>query len=464
MDTRQDTVTDGRLVTRELAEWVSALRFEDLPTEVVDEAGRALGDFLGETLFVLADKPWGQAIAAFAAADGGCRPEATILATGARTMASKAALANGTGALGFEYADFGAGGRPYPFAVTGPLALAEARHASGRDLVLGIVVGYEVMARLGRSMMRPGQPLSNFYVPAVLGTVASAAACAKVLGLSAERTTLAIGLGAAFSGGTFQGHEEGAWQRSLNGGMASERGVNAALMAETGFRATEMGLEGIQGFASMYANGDIDVDALLGGLGESFEITNRWVKPFPMNLTLHAPVTALLQVIDEHGITHEDIEKIEAAWQRVEPFLAKHKVSTVVSAQASLPFALAVASVQGKVDVDSFTDETVADPVIQAMVPKTVVYQDTELMAKVTGSMPSRVTVHTKDGRQLTAEVLYPKGNPSNPLTDDELKAKYMNMAARVLGPDQGERLYTGARGIAELDDVAELAKLFSPS
>jgi 2-methylcitrate dehydratase len=464
MDTRQDTVTDGRLVTRELAEWISALRFEDLPAEVVEEAGRALGDFLGETLFVLADKPWGQAIAAFAAADGGCRPEATILATGERTMASKAALANGTGALGFEYADFGAGGRPYPFAVTGPLALAEARHASGRELVLGIVVGYEVMARLGRSMMRPGQPLSNFYVPAVLGTVASAAACAKVLGLSAERTTLALGLGAAFSGGTFQGHEEGAWQRSLNGGMASERGVNAALMAETGFRATEMGLEGVQGFASMYANKTIDVDALLGGLGESFEISNRWVKPFPMNLTLHAPVTALLQVIDEHGITHTDIEKIEAAWQKVEPFLAKHQVSTVVSAQASLPFALAVASVQGKVDVDSFTDETVADPVIQGMVPKTVVYQDTELMAKVTGSMPSRVTVHTTDGRQLTAEVLYPKGNPSNRLTDEELKAKYMNMAVRVLGPDRGEKLYTGARGIAELDDVAELAKLFSPS
>jgi 2-methylcitrate dehydratase len=78
--------------------------------------------------------------------------------------------------------------------------------------------------------------------------------------------------------------------------------------------------------------------------------------------------------------------------------------------------------------------------------------------------MPSRVTVHTTDGRQLTAEVLYPKGNPSNRLTDEELKAKYMNMAVRVLGPDRGEKLYTGARGIAELDDVAELAKLFSPS
>ena len=113
--------------------------------------------------------------------------------------------------------------------------------------------------------------------------------------------------------------------------------------------------------------------------------------------------------------TTTDIEEIDAAWQRVEPFLAKHKVSTVVSAQASLPFALAVAAVRGKVGVDEFTDETVADPVIQAMIPRTVVHQDDELYAKVTNSMPGRVTVRTKDGRELTAEVLYPKGNPREP-------------------------------------------------
>ena len=82
-----------------------------------------------------------------------------------------------------------------------------------------------------------------------------------------DHTNYALGLAAAFTGGTFQGHEEGAWQRSLNGGMASERGVTAALLAETGFRATELGLEGVQGFASMYSGGRLDASALLDGLG-----------------------------------------------------------------------------------------------------------------------------------------------------------------------------------------------------
>ena len=103
------------------------------------------------------------------------------------------------------------------------------------------------------------------------------------------------------------------------------------------------------------------------------------------------------------------------AWQKVEPFLAKHKVSTVVSAQASLPFALSVAAVRGNISVDEFTEETVADPVIQAMIPKTKVHQDTELFSRSRTPMPGQVTVRTKDGREFTDEVLYPKGNPEQP-------------------------------------------------
>ena len=135
----------------------------------------------------------------------------------------------------------------------------------------------------------------------------------------------------------------------------------------------------------------------------------------------------------------------------------------MVSAQASLPFALAVAAVRGRVGVDEFTEETVADPVIQGMIPRTVVHQDSELYSKVRNSMPGRVTVRTTDGRELTAEVLYPKGNPSNPMTEDEFKAKFMDMAERVLGAEQGGELYRRSRDIASYDDVADIAPLFSP-
>jgi 2-methylcitrate dehydratase PrpD len=363
-------------------------------------------------------------------------------------------------ALGFEYADFGSGSRPYPFAVTAPLAIAESRHRSGEALALAIVIGYEVMGRVFRSTFTDSIP---FYVPSVYGTLAGAAGCARLLDLPPHETNVALGLACAFTGGTFQGHEEGAWQRSLNGGMAGERAVTAALLAQDGFRGTELGLEGIQGFAKMYTDGHLDPSALLDGLGDSWFITGRWVKRYPMNTTLHAPVEALLEVMRSNGLHHSDIVQIDAAWQKVEPFLAKRSVSTVVSAQASLPFALAVAAVRGKVGVDEFTEETVGDPMVQELITKTVVHQDLELFQRAKGSMPGGVTVRTKDGRELSAEVLHPSGSPGNPLTEEQFKAKFTDMAERVLGPEQADELYRRARDLRGIGDVADLAPLLSP-
>ena len=128
MDASGETITGGRLVTRELAEWVAGLTFDDLPQPAIDEAGRVLADYLGESLFVGATKPWGQSIAAFCASQGGGQPESTIIATGKKTLASRAALANGTMALGFEYADFNGFGRRLP--VRGDRAPGTGRGAS----------------------------------------------------------------------------------------------------------------------------------------------------------------------------------------------------------------------------------------------------------------------------------------------------------------------------------------------
>ena len=160
------------------------------------------------------------------------------------------------------------------------------------------MIGYEVMGRVFHATFERDKQIP-FYVPSVYGTLAGAAGCARLLGLSPELTNYALGLAAAFTGGTFQGHEEGAWQRSLNGGMAGERAVTAAQLAATGFRATELGLEGVQGFARMYTNGHLEPSVLFDGLGDSFVIMDRWVKRYPMNTTLHAPVEALLEVMRE---------------------------------------------------------------------------------------------------------------------------------------------------------------------
>ena len=276
------------------------------PPAVVEEAGRVFADYLGEMLFVGATKPWGQSIAAFCAQDGGGQPEATIIAIGEED--ARLACRAGQRHHGARVRVRRLRGRQPGLSVRRDRSAGPGRVAQqpGKDLALAIVIGYEVQGASRGRRCQPGSasPAPASTCPPSTARSGRAAGGARVLGLSPQHTNYALGLAAAFTGGTFQGHEEGAWQRSLNGGMASERGVTAALLAETGFRATELGLEGVQGFAQMYSDGRLDAEALLDGLGESFIIPDRWVKAYPMNLTLHAPVEALLKIMRDHDLRH----------------------------------------------------------------------------------------------------------------------------------------------------------------
>ena len=241
-------------MTRELAEWVAGLEFEDLPQPAVEEAGRVLADYLGESLFVGATKPWGQSIAAFCAAQGGGQPEATIIATGKKTLASRAALANGTMALGFEYADFnGLGtalsvcGDRSPRPGRGSSTLGQGTRPLDRHRVRGDRSDYQ------GDPSAPVGPRST-----CLRSTAPSAPPPVPPGCSASprcSPTMPSGWRRRSPVERSRATRRAPGRRSLNGGMASERGVTAAELAETGFRATELGLEGIQAFAKMYSDG-----------------------------------------------------------------------------------------------------------------------------------------------------------------------------------------------------------------
>ena len=318
-----------------------------------------------------------------------------------------------------------------------------------------------MISRVTRATLPPGRV--PFYVPALYGTFGAAAGCARVLGLTAHHTNYALGLAAAFTGGTFQGHEEGAWQRSLNGGMASERGVTAALLAETGFRATELGLEGVQAFAKMYSDGHLDPSVLLDGLGSPSTSPGAGPRRYPMNLTLHAPVEALLKIMREHDPAHghrADRRRVAeggALSGEAQGFDGRDRsgqsaVRPVGGRGAGQCRRRRVHRRDGGRPGDPGDDPADDRPPGQR-----ALWQGQEF------SMPGRVTVRTQDGREFTDEVLYPKGNPSNPMTEDEFKGKFMDMAAGCSVSKQSDELYARARDLVACEDVAELAPLFSP-
>jgi 2-methylcitrate dehydratase len=451
--------------SRRLAEWTSAVTFQDLPPAVAERAKQVVADFLAESLFVGATKPWGRMIAAFAAENGGGQPEATILATGAKTLASRAALANGTMALGFEFADvlWNGHARPYPFSVPPALALAEARHRSGKDLLVAVAAAYEVMYRMAAGLTRTqvrSLITQGFYPASLTGTFGAVAAAGKIIGLGPHQMNSALGVASAWPVGTFQGHFSGTWTRSLHGGIASERGVTSALLAERNFVATQ---EAIESVYKIFANATYDESAL-AGLGESWAIMDTWVKPYPMNATLHSAVEALLKIMRAHELHAADISAITVWWHMYVGFLGKSEVRSPVSAQASLPFVLAAAAARGRITVDEFTEEAIADPAILDMLPRITVQVDSELYERVKEEgIPARVTVRTTRGEVFTEEVLFSRGHPRNPMDATEMKSKFMTVTARVLPPGQCEELHTQVMHLDQIDDVATLSVLYSP-
>ncbi len=454
--------------TRELAQWVSSLSYDDLPASTVMKAKSVVFDCLGASIFTGCRKQWGKVIAEYASIHGGGQPEATIIASGGRkTLASQAALANGTMAEGFELGDVhpGTATRPFPMILPAAIALAEARRRPGKALIEAIVAGYEVNTRIATAVAisQRGRPMLSrgLYVPSLVGTFGGTAAAGKVIGLPAREMTWALGIAGALTGGYFQGHEEGAWTRRLNGGMTPSRGVTAALLGERGFVGPERPLEGEYGFYRVFANGEYDPQVLVEGLGDSYKIEETWLKFYPMNSTLHSSAEALLSIMKANGLRHADIAEIKASFLEYVPILSKKEVKTVVSAQFSMPFALAAAAVRGKVTVDEFEDEVLTDPEVLAMIQRVNGAYDAELVQRAgLGSQPGRVTVIMRNGRSFTEEVLYPKGHARNPMSADELKAKFRGLTAGFVSDTDRERIFELVMDLDNAADIAPIMKL----
>ena len=276
-------------------------------------------------------------------------------------------------ALGFEYADFGRGGRPYPFAVTGPLVMARRGTSRARDLVLGIVIALRDHRPPRRgddateAEVNAGTHTSSgFYVPAVMGTPASAAACSPRARPRRPADHLRDRPRLRLRRRQLPGPRGGLLAALAQRRHGRRAGGHRRAHGRAGFKATEMGIEGVQGFAAIFSGADAR------GRRAARRPRRLVGHHHPLGEALpdepHAARAGGGPAQDRAGQRPppRGHRRDRGAWQRVEPFLAKHKVSTVVSAQASLPFALSVAAVHRTIGVDQFTDETVADPACRA--------------------------------------------------------------------------------------------------
>jgi 2-methylcitrate dehydratase PrpD len=350
--------------------------------------------------------------------------------------------------------------------VTAALAVGEARHAAGPEVLAAIVAGVEVMAAVGR--VCPGAfHRRGFHPTALCGPFGAAAAAGRLIGLTAEQLTTAFGLCGSQASGIIEYLTDGTWTKRLHAGWAAHAGVVAAHLAQAGFTAPRTVFEGTHGFYQGFAGAPPDGDrlaTLAGAIGREWALQQLMFKAYPCGSINQPYMDCAARIRACGGFDLAAIRAIvcrtaEGPVHRLwEPLAEKRRPTTPYGAKFSLPYCIALVLVEGQAGVDGFSDTRTRDPRILAVAEKVRYVLDPTL------PYPRRFTGHVRvelaDGRVLEETQDAPRGGPEYPLSPEELQEKFRVNAARALPAAQGATLLERLSAIAGADDVAPIAAL----
>ena len=421
-------------VTRAMAEWAANLKYDDLPAEVVLAAKRFLMDAVGCALGGAQqhDVSLAQDVYREIAGDG----PATVLVSGMTTDPVSAAFLNALMIRVMDYNDIYWKQDPSHPSDLIPAAMAAGERAggSGRDLIVGIALAYEFEQRLCE-VSYPGIRELGWH-HATLTAAASPIVAGRMLGLDGERIQHAIGISASrhcTTGSVTAGKLT--MMKNTVDPMATQSGVLAALLAERGYTGPEHVLDGKEGFGHVF-DSEWKWEVLTEGLGRDWRILHCGMKFFPTEALTHAPISAVLDLVNENNLRPEDVRQVTIhSLARAADILAdssKYDPRSKETADHSLPYVIAAALVERAVTPNQFRSEKIMDPVIREQLSKVRVVADPEIEADFPSLQRVRVVLVTQDGRELTKELDYPKGDPRNALTDDEIAAKFAALAQGI--------------------------------
>ncbi len=446
-------------ITRRMAEWAASVRYEDLPPEVVRQAKRFLMDSVGCALGGARqhDVHLAREVLHEIAGEGPCR----VLVTGELLDPVSASLLNALMIRVMDYNDIYWKQDPSHPSDLIPAAIATAERAgrSGRDLILGIVIAYEFEQRLCE-VSRPGIREIGWH-HATLTAAAAPIAAARMLGLDAERIQHAIGISASrhcTTGSVTAGKLT--MMKNTVDPLATQSGVLAALLAERGYTGPEHVLDGKEGFSHVFDT-EWKWEILTEGLGRDWRILQCGMKFFPTEALTHTPISAVLDLVTEHDLAPEAIEKVTIhSLARAADILAdpsKYDPRSKETADHSLPYVIAAAIVDREVTPRQFTPERISDERLRAQLPKVEVIADPEIEKVFPELQRVRVVIRTTSGETYEKQLDYPKGDPRNPLTDEEIAGKFAALAEGIASPEDVARMQDAIRRTDEFDDVREL-------
>ncbi len=437
-------------VTRTLARYVVASRFEQIPAATRHHATRTFVNWLGCAIGGSQHEALDIAIAALGPMAGSA--QATVLGRSERLDILHTALLNGISSHMFDFDDTHLKTVIHP---AGPvcsaiLALAEHQPVSGEDFVHALVLGVEVECRIGNSVY-PNHYDTGWHITGTTGVFGAAAACGRLLGLNEQQMVWALGIAATQASGLREMF--GTMCKPFHPGNAAKNGLMAALLAQKNFTSSDRGIEAPRGFAHVLST-KFDPQEITARLGETFEIDLNTYKPFACGIVIHPIIDACIQLRNEHGLTGEEIAAVTA---HVHPLVleltGKKTPQTGLEGKFSVYHSAAVGIIHGAAGEREYSDAVVRDPKVIALRDKVTATRDDSMHEDQT-----LVEIRLVDGRVLGKRVENAIGSLARPLSDADIEAKFRGLASDVLPQEQVERVLGLAWKVAALAEAGQIA------
>ena len=441
-------------VTRALARFVVRSRPGDVPASAHAEAVRSLVNWVGCALGGSHHEAIGIALEALAPFAGA--PRASVLGRRERLDCLNAALVNGMSAHVLDFDDTHLRTLLHPGVpvASALLALSERAPLAGTDFLHAFVLGVDVESRIANAIYTAHNV--NWYITGTAGVFGAAAAAGKVLGLDEQRMAWAFGIAATQAAGLRE--MAGTMCKSFVHGRAAQNGMVAAFLASHGFTGSERAIEAPRGFAGVLAP-EHRLEEITDGLGERYEILLNTYKPHACGVVVHPAIDGCIQLREAHSLAPA---RIAAVALRVHPLALKlagiREPRGGLESKWSLYHSAAVALCDGAAGERQYTDERVRDPGVMRLREMVGAQADASLRED-----EAHVKVVLDDGSLLERHIEHAAGSADNPLSDQALDAKFRALAEGVLPGERADLLLGRCRRVADLGNVAELARLAVP-
>ncbi len=435
--------------TKTLSQFVANSRYDDFDDSVVEAAKIAILDGVANMLAGSTQEL--ASIVGRYVQDMGGSPQSSVVGWGFKTNAPSAAFANGV----FGHClDFEIQGYPPTHGTSSclpaALALGEERHTNGKAIIEAYVMGWEIQGRLRAASAAFSNPA--YHPPSLVGPLGGAVAGAKVLGLDAWHIQMAMGIAASRTGGLTA--NTGTMVKSTHTGNAARMGAEALILAAPGYTSSASVLEAPNGYSDALIDGNMDWEILTNGLGVSYRLVDPGfdIKRFPAQLHMQNPIEAVLNLLESHNLRADDVENLT-----VHTGGRGHSGSLPASGldgKFSIEYCAAAALLDGKVGIETFTDDRRFSPDMEETLGKIQVEPGNQDSADV------KVTALLKDGRSAEAECRGFRGSARNPMSREERMDKVIDCVGRVLTDQDADRLVSLIEDLENVADISEIMDL----